>query len=253
MSIRDLKKKCLPLNIEKTYYILFKTKNRQPIDISKCLDNNRISNNLYTKFLGLILDNTLSWKPHIDPLINKLSTACYVIRSVKPYVNAIIMIYYSLFHAVMTYGKIFWGNSSHSIQVFRMQKKAIRIIIGHGNRESCRNLFKKLNILPLMSQYIITLLKFVSNNREQYFANSKIHNINTRHTSNLHLPRLHFNIYQKGVYYSGIKIFSSLPWDIKTYIDNSRTSKKAVKKFLYTNAFCSLNEYYDNNNTRIDL
>ena len=98
------KKNCLSLNIEKTYYIQFKTKNSQHIDMSACLDNNRISNNLYTKFLGLIVDNTLSWKPHIDHLINKLSTACYVIRSVKPYVNtnAITKIYHSLFHAVMT-------------------------------------------------------------------------------------------------------------------------------------------------------
>jgi len=39
--------------------------------------------------------------------------------------NTIIMIYHSLFHAVMTYGIIFWGNSSHSIQVFGMQKKNI--------------------------------------------------------------------------------------------------------------------------------
>jgi len=97
----------------------------------------------------------------------------------------------------MTYGIIFWGNSSRSTQVFRMQKKAIRIITGCGNRESCRNLFKELNILLLMSQYILSLLTFVSNNREQYFANSEIHNINIRHTSNLHLPRAHLNIYQK--------------------------------------------------------
>jgi len=104
-----------------------------------------------------------------------------------------------------------------------------------------------------MSQYILSLLTFVSNNREQYFANSEIHNINARHTSNLHLPRAHLNIYQKGVHYSGIKIFNSLPRDIKTYIDNPRTFKKALKKFLYTNSFYSLNEYYDNNNIRINL
>jgi hypothetical protein len=187
-----------------------------------CLDNNRISNNSHTKFLGLIVDNTLSWKPHIDHLINKLNIACYVIRSVKPYVNtnAVITIYHSLFHTVMTNEIIFWGNSSHSAQVFRMQKKRIRIIMEHGNRESCRNLFKELNILPLMSQYILSLLTFVSNNRDQYFANSEIHNINTRHTSNLHFPRAHLNIYQKGIYYSGINIFNSLPWDIEIYIDN---------------------------------
>jgi hypothetical protein len=86
----------------------------------------------------------------------------------------------------------------------------------------------------------------VSNNKEQYFANSEIHNINTRHTSNLHLPRAHLNIYEKGVYYSGVKIFNSLPQDIKTHIDNPRTFNKAVKKFLSTNYFYSLNEYYDN-------
>jgi hypothetical protein len=161
---------------------------------------------------------------------------------VNPYVNtnAIIMIYHSLSHTVMTYGIIFWGNSSHSIQVFRIEKKAVRIIMGRGNRESCRNLFKELKILPLMSQYILSLLKFVLNIREQYIENSEIHNINTRHTSNLHLPTAHLNIYQKGVYYSGIKIFISLPRDIKTYIDNPRTFKKAVKKFLYTNSFYSL-------------
>jgi len=70
---------------------------------------------------------------------------------------------------------------------------------------------------------------------------------------NLHLPRAHLNIYQKGVYYSGTKIFNNLPQDIKTYIDNPRTYKKTVKKFLYTNSFYSLKEYYGNNNIRIDL
>jgi hypothetical protein len=115
-------KKCLSLNVEKTHYVRFMTKNSQPIDINMCLENNRISNSLYTKFLGLIVDNTPSWKPHIDHLINKLSTACFEIRSIKPYMNtkATIMVYHSLFHAVMTYGIIFWGHFSHSIQVFRI-------------------------------------------------------------------------------------------------------------------------------------
>jgi hypothetical protein len=148
---------------KKTHFIHFMTKNSQPIDTSMCLENNRTFNNQNTKLLGLIVDNTLSWKPHIDHLINKLSTACYVIRSVKPYVNTNVlnMIYHSLFHSVMDYGIIFWGNSSHNTQVIKMRKKAIRIIMGCGNRESCRNLFKELNILPLMSQYILSLLTFV--------------------------------------------------------------------------------------------
>jgi hypothetical protein len=79
-----------------------------------------------------------------------------------------------------------------------------------------------------MSQYILSLLTFVSNNREQYFANSEIRNINTRHV---------WTFTKKGVHYSGIKIFNSLPRDIKTHTDNPRTFKKAVKKFLYANSF----------------
>ena len=93
------------------------------------------------------------------------------------------------------------------------------------------------NTSGLIKLNIFSLLTFVSNNREQYFANSEIHNINTRHTSNLHLPRAHSNIYQNGVYYSDIKIFNSLPRDIKTYIDNPKTFKKAVKKVYIQTPF----------------
>jgi hypothetical protein len=72
--------------------------------------------------------------------------------------NALLMIYCSIFHAVMTNGIIVWGNSCHTIKVFRLQKGAIGIIMGCGRRESCRNVFKKLKILPLMSQHMFALL-----------------------------------------------------------------------------------------------
>jgi hypothetical protein len=68
----------------------------------------------------------LSWKTHIDQLIIKLSTACYVIRSLKPYMShkTLSSIYHSLFHSVMSYEIIFWRNSYDSIKMFRMQKKS---------------------------------------------------------------------------------------------------------------------------------
>jgi len=66
-------------------------------------------------------------------------------------------IYHSLFHTVMTHGIIFRGNSSHSIQVFRMQKKAIRIIMGRGNRESCRNLLLLLLFYCDLSYTILNI------------------------------------------------------------------------------------------------
>jgi hypothetical protein len=40
------------------------------------------------------------------------------------------------------YGIIFWGNSSNKQKIFKLQKRAIRIITGSTNKDSCRNLFK---------------------------------------------------------------------------------------------------------------
>jgi hypothetical protein len=105
-----------------------------------------------------------------------------------------------------------------------MEKKVIRIIMGCGNRQSCR-MFKKLNILPLISKHAISPLIFLVNNSDQFFINSEIHNINTIHSSNFHLPSTNVNIYQKGVYYSGINIFLSLPSNIKKFSNNPRTFK----------------------------
>jgi len=61
----------------------------------------------------------------------------------------------------MSYGIIFWGKSLQSFIIFRIQKKAIRIMEGCRNRVSCRNLCKKLQFLSLTPQYILSLLMFV--------------------------------------------------------------------------------------------
>jgi hypothetical protein len=76
--------------------------------------------------------------------------------------------------------EILWGNLLHSSTIFSMQKKAIRIREGCGNRISCRNLFKKLQILPLTSQYMLSLLMFVVQNKNLFSTNIENHNIDTR-------------------------------------------------------------------------
>jgi len=52
----------------------------------------------------------------------------------------------------MSYAIMFWGNSSHSSVIFKIQK---RIIIKYSYRESCRELFKELKILTLITVYIL--------------------------------------------------------------------------------------------------
>jgi hypothetical protein len=115
---------------------------------------NQIKNTTSTKFLGLTIDETLSWKYHIHQVLPRLSSACYAIRVTAPLVSedTLRMIYYSYAHSIISYGIIFWGNSPHSISVFKIQKQVIRIMTNSRGRESCRQLFRKLEILPLHYQ-----------------------------------------------------------------------------------------------------
>jgi hypothetical protein len=131
------------------------------------------------------------------------------------------MVYCSYFHSIMSYGIIFWGNSGHSNLIFRLQKEAIRIMMGLRYRQSCRKHFKELNILTLKLQYIFSLSLFVINNRHRFEANSEMHHVNTRTTYDLHYPLSQLSVFQKGVYYAGIKVFNGLPASMKELSTNT--------------------------------
>jgi hypothetical protein len=132
--------------------------------------------------------------------------------------EGITSIYYSYFHSLMTYGIIFWGNPTHTIHVFRLQKRVISIITNSTPRDSCRQLFKKTGILPLMSQYIFSLLLFIVNNKALFKMNSEIHSINIRYNSDFHWPFVNLTTYKNGAYYTGIKISNYLLSHIKIYL-----------------------------------
>ena len=61
---------------------------------------------------------------------------------------------------------------------------------------SCQQLFKELNILPIQSQYICSMLLFVTKNIDQFLSNSQVHRINTRHNSDLYIPTANLPAYQ---------------------------------------------------------
>jgi len=166
-------------------------------------DNKSISEITCTRFLGLTVNCTLTWTNHIDVLTKKLSSTCFLIQNIKSYLSlsAFKMIYHSLFHSVMSYGIIFWGNSPHSLVIFKMQKRVIRVLMGSGYRDPCRGLFKELKILTLASQYIFSLSLFVVLNKGYFASNSVFHNFNSRHRNDLHLPQVSLTMYQKGVFF----------------------------------------------------
>jgi hypothetical protein len=117
-------------------YMQFVTKTSSLIGLHVMYKNKEIANIFNTKFLGLTLDNTFSWKNHIDTIVSKLSSACFAIRAVKPFLSqeSLRMVYFSYFHSIMTYGLVFWGNSYHSNTVFKLQMRIIRIMVGIRDR-----------------------------------------------------------------------------------------------------------------------
>jgi hypothetical protein len=135
----------LSLNFKKTYYLIFRTKNSLETNISICCENRHIIHTSNIKFLGLHIDKTLSWKFHIDQLVTKMSSTCYAIRTVKGFMSQVTlkMIYFSYVHSIMEYDIICWGNSSNSINVFRMQKQIITIIMKAKTRDPCREIYLK--------------------------------------------------------------------------------------------------------------
>jgi len=98
-----------------------------------------------------------------------------------------------------------------------MQKKGggIRILEGCGNRVSCKCLFKKLQIFPLTSQYLLSLLMFVVQNKNLFSVSIENHTIDTRQRNNLYLPQENVTSYQKDLIIRGSKSLIIYPWRLR--------------------------------------
>ena len=143
---------------------------------------NYVKNSPHTKFSGLIFDNSLSWKAHIDQTMSKLNTVCFVMWSLQAIMSTetLRIVYFEYVHSIMSYGIIFWGNQPYSDKIFKIQTRVIRIIPNSRMRDSCRELFQRLEILRLYSQYIFSLSIFVIKHKHLNNTNNQIHSVHTR-------------------------------------------------------------------------
>jgi hypothetical protein len=69
-------------------------------------------------------------------------------------------------------------------------------------------------------------------NLDKFQRNTDVHNLNTRHKYDLHMPNTDLTKYQKGVHYTGIKLFNNLPRTIKSLNHDIRVFKPALKNYL---------------------
>jgi hypothetical protein len=88
-------------NFNKTYYLEFKNKNCIGTKLDSNYFNTTVVNDTYTKFIGLVIDDTLTLDNHIDQLNSRLNSACYAITAAKAMLSrkALRMLYFSYVHS----------------------------------------------------------------------------------------------------------------------------------------------------------
>jgi hypothetical protein len=95
----------LTLDCDKWHFLYLLTKKHKEIKMQIIYSNTIITNINSTRFLGLIVESSLSWKDHVTELTSELNKTCYAVRAIKPYMSLDVMkvISYSYVHSVIWY------------------------------------------------------------------------------------------------------------------------------------------------------
>ena len=99
--------------------------------------------------------------------------------------------------------------------------------------------------MVMYSQYIYSLIMFTVNNKHLYNMNNEIHNYRIRYNNNLHLPIVTVAKFNKGMYFTDIKVFNHPPEQIKILTNDRKGLKSTLKRFLYQHSFYSIAEYFE--------
>ena len=164
----------LSLNINKTNFVVFHPFNkplRQKITLKIC--KKAISEKDNLKYLGILIDSTLTWKNHIDNVSSKLSKAIGLLSKIRHFVNIKILktLYYSLVYSHLIYAIEVWGSSdvTHLNRLLLLQKRVVRLISFNDKRQNdysfppSNPLFFKLEILKIQDIFKLKISKFIFN------------------------------------------------------------------------------------------
>lgn len=245
---RDMEKYCqingLILNIEKTVYMNLHNRRSIPSHVETALN---VKFSTKTKFLGTIIDCSLSFSDHIDCLCKKINSAYFAILSLKNTLDesGLLSVYYSLVHSHMCCNIMFWGSSSACDRVFVSQKRILRLIFNLQPLQTCRPLFQDQKILTVPCLYIYKCLMFVNINRNMFEGLGIATNYNTRNNNTLLIPRHKTAFYEDSPMYNCVKFYNKLPNALKALHGNKFIN--SVKAFLHSKAFYSVGEFINHN------
>ena len=238
----------MSLNIEKTSYMIFRSRNKK-LDVSDeiFISGCKIEQVQTTKFLGVIIDCNLTWKYHVNYVCSKISKNIgIIIKSRKIFdMDTLLTLYYSFIYPYLNYCVHLWGSTyaSYINKVFLLQKKAVRIIQGVNRRAHSEPLFSSLCVLSVSQVYVYNiglvmykyhhgLLPHISHMFEK---NSSIHQYNTRQSNLLHVPCCRTELGKRSFRYKAVTIWNVIFENISVYIEIG-TFKRHLKSYILSNS-----------------
>ena len=195
----------LSLNTDKTKYTFFhklRQSDNIPLKLPKLTINNiAIKRDYVTKFLGILIDENITWKPHIHYIENKISKNVGLLYKAKFSLNqkSLKSIYFSFIHSYLNYGNVAWA-STHQTKLkklLKFQKHSSRIIYNEDKTTHARPLMKSLNALNIYQINIFqnVLLTFKSRNNlapklfQEKFKTIKNKYKTRNNSQNVYLPK----------------------------------------------------------------
>ena len=159
----------LSLNVEKTKYSFFHKPSKKE-DIPLVLPKLKVSDHEIErvdsiKFLGVFLDENLTWKEHIRYTENKIAKNIGLMYKAKHYLDkkSLLTLYYPYVHTYVNYANIAWGstNRTNLKKINSQQKHAIRIVYNKDRFSHTRKLFRENKILNVYQLNILNNLMFM--------------------------------------------------------------------------------------------
>ena len=237
----------LTLNVSKTHYMIFHQSRIKTVDHDLILNGNVVKRVTSTKFLGIIVDDQLKWKQHIDYIKNIISKSIGIIYKARNYVNRHTLrnLYYTFVYPYLIYCVEVWGNTCDNyLEPFILkQKQCIRTITFSQFKAHTEPLFQELNILSFHKLAINRILLLMYNNYADilstaisslFVRNDVYLDHYTRVSSLLYVPVGHTGLIYKTFRFSAIKIWNYVEANVS--INSSYTSfKNAIKCYLLGN------------------
>ena len=193
------------------------------------------------KFLGINIDNNLTFKNHINIISVKIAKSVGLLFKLNKFLppNILKLIYTALIHPYLTYGIEAWYGTfkNNTNKIFVLQKKAVRAINNLEYNSHTNDYFKLDNMLKLDEQYkmqtSLYIYKLLNLNADAELlskikTNSDIHSHSTRKKNDINIPRIKRARSKFSIFHNGSKIWNSLPDKIRT-IDSLYKFKKNVK------------------------